>query len=235
MQNIFRVSRSSWTLLQPPPKTFYPDIMSREEECRSIWSHREALTNLTYGRRLPIFPFKWTNWGFWENNSLESSESPLCFNTSQDVSRLMSQQVLKSFHSMNPLKRNPPKSTLPLFPQPVACLWRMKDIQQAGSSQRVDMDWKNKQNHSYRWFLPPHTILGDLVFVRAFLFFGRKGSRVFLFPRRKTYKRTPFVSMAAPAEPRGEKTLFCQILGREKLLKFVEKCQWNSFKRPERG
>ena len=45
----------------------------------------------------------------------------------------------------------------------------------------------------------------------------------------------PF-SVATPAEPRGEKKLFfVQILGGEKLLKFVEKCRWNIFKRPERG
>ena len=38
------------------------------------------------------------------------------------------------------------------------------------------------------------------------------------------------------AEPRGEeKLLSVQILGGEKLLKFVEKCRWNIFKRPERG
>ena len=34
------------------------------------------------------------------------------------------------------------------------------------------------------------------------------------------------ISTAAPAEPRGEKKLFLmQILGGEKLLKFVEKCR----------
>ena len=34
------------------------------------------------------------------------------------------------------------------------------------------------------------------------------------------------VSVATPAEPRGEKKLFfVQILGGEKLLKFVEKCR----------
>ena len=46
-----------------------------------------------------------------------------------------------------------------------------------------------------------------------------------------------FASVAAPAEPRGEKKnfFFVQILGGEKLLKFVEKCRWNIFKRPERG
>ena len=44
------------------------------------------------------------------------------------------------------------------------------------------------------------------------------------------------LSVATPAEPRGEKKLFfVQILGGEKLSKFVEKCQWNIFKRPERG
>ena len=46
----------------------------------------------------------------------------------------------------------------------------------------------------------------------------------------------PFISVAPPAEPRGEKKLlFVQISGGEKLLKFVEKCRWNTFKRPERG
>ena len=45
-----------------------------------------------------------------------------------------------------------------------------------------------------------------------------------------------FVSVATPAEPRGAKQLFLvQILGGEKLLKFVEKCRWNIFKGPERG
>ena len=34
--------------------------------------------------------------------------------------------------------------------------------------------------------------------------------------------RGGFVSVATPAEPRGEKKLFVQILGGEKLLKFVE-------------
>ena len=35
-----------------------------------------------------------------------------------------------------------------------------------------------------------------------------------------------FVSVATPAEPRGEKKLFfVQILGGEKLLKFGEKCR----------
>ena len=44
------------------------------------------------------------------------------------------------------------------------------------------------------------------------------------------------LSVATPAKPRGEKKLFfVQILGGEKLLKFVEKCRWNIFKRPERG
>ena len=44
------------------------------------------------------------------------------------------------------------------------------------------------------------------------------------------------VSVATPAEPRGEKKLFfVQILGGEKLLNLVEKCRWNIFKRPERG
>ena len=44
------------------------------------------------------------------------------------------------------------------------------------------------------------------------------------------------LSVATPAEPRGEKLLFLvQILGGDKLLKFVEKCRWNIFKRPERG
>ena len=43
------------------------------------------------------------------------------------------------------------------------------------------------------------------------------------------------VSVATPAEPRGEKKKIVQILGGEKLLKVVEKCQWNIFKRPERG
>ena len=46
------------------------------------------------------------------------------------------------------------------------------------------------------------------------------------------------VSVATPAEPRGEKKkklFFVQVLGGEKLLKFVEKCQSNIFKRPERG
>ena len=44
------------------------------------------------------------------------------------------------------------------------------------------------------------------------------------------------ISVATPAEPRGEKKLFfVQILGGEKLLKIVEKCQWKTFKRPERG
>ena len=43
-------------------------------------------------------------------------------------------------------------------------------------------------------------------------------------------------SVAPPAEPRGEKKhFFVQILGGEKLLKFVEKCRWNIFKRPETG
>ena len=32
-------------------------------------------------------------------------------------------------------------------------------------------------------------------------------------------------SVATPVEPRGEKTFFVQILGGEKLLKFVEKCR----------
>ena len=42
--------------------------------------------------------------------------------------------------------------------------------------------------------------------------------------------------VATPAEPRGEKKPFLvQILGGEKLFKFVEKCRWNIFKRPERG
>ena len=37
---------------------------------------------------------------------------------------------------------------------------------------------------------------------------------------------TQVLSVATPAEPRGEKKLFfVQILGGEKLLKFVEKCQ----------
>ena len=37
---------------------------------------------------------------------------------------------------------------------------------------------------------------------------------------------SPFVSVATPAEPRGEKKLsFVQIVGGEKLLKFVEKCR----------
>ena len=35
-----------------------------------------------------------------------------------------------------------------------------------------------------------------------------------------------FVGVATPAEPRGEKkTFFVQILGGQKLLKFVEKCR----------
>ena len=35
-----------------------------------------------------------------------------------------------------------------------------------------------------------------------------------------------FVSVATPAEPRGaKKTFFVQILGGEKFLRFVEKCQ----------
>ena len=35
-----------------------------------------------------------------------------------------------------------------------------------------------------------------------------------------------FLGVATPAEPRGEKKLFfVQILGGEKLLKFVEKCR----------
>ena len=35
-----------------------------------------------------------------------------------------------------------------------------------------------------------------------------------------------FISVAPPAEPRGEKKhFFVQILGGEKLLKFVEKCR----------
>ena len=39
-------------------------------------------------------------------------------------------------------------------------------------------------------------------------------------------KRPQLVGVATPAEPRGEKKLFfVQILGREKLLKFVEKCR----------
>ena len=43
--------------------------------------------------------------------------------------------------------------------------------------------------------------------------------------------------MATPAEPRGEKKtfFFVQILGGEKLLKFVEKCRRHIFKWPERG
>ena len=45
-----------------------------------------------------------------------------------------------------------------------------------------------------------------------------------------------FFGVATPAEPRGEKKLFfVQILGGEKLLKFVEKCRSNIFRRPERG
>ena len=39
-------------------------------------------------------------------------------------------------------------------------------------------------------------------------------------------KKTWFLTVATPAEPRGEKKLFfVQILGGEKLLKFVEKCR----------
>ena len=42
------------------------------------------------------------------------------------------------------------------------------------------------------------------------------------------------LSVATPAEPRGEKNFFVvQIFGCEKLLKFVEKCRCNIFKRPE--
>ena len=44
------------------------------------------------------------------------------------------------------------------------------------------------------------------------------------------------ISVASPAEPRGEKNFFVVlILGGEKLSKFVEKCRWKTFKRPERG
>ena len=44
------------------------------------------------------------------------------------------------------------------------------------------------------------------------------------------------VSVAPPAEPRGEKKLFLvQILGGEKLLKFGEKWAVKIFSRPERG
>ena len=43
------------------------------------------------------------------------------------------------------------------------------------------------------------------------------------------------ISVPTPAEPRGEKKKNVQILGGEKLLKFVEKCLWNIYKRPERG
>ena len=40
----------------------------------------------------------------------------------------------------------------------------------------------------------------------------------------ETHKQ--FVSVATPAEPRGEKKLFfAQIFGGEELLKFVEKCR----------
>ena len=44
------------------------------------------------------------------------------------------------------------------------------------------------------------------------------------------------LSVAPPAEPRGEKKLFfVQILGGEKLLKFGEKWAVKNFSRPERG
>ena len=58
--------------------------------------------------------------------------------------------------------------------------------------------------------------------------------RLFRNPRVLGVSET--VRVATPAEPRGEKKLFfVQILGGEKLLKFVEKCQWKTLKRPERG
>ena len=41
-----------------------------------------------------------------------------------------------------------------------------------------------------------------------------------------SHDSNPYLSVATPAEPRGEKKLFfVQILGGEKLLKFVEKCR----------
>ena len=45
------------------------------------------------------------------------------------------------------------------------------------------------------------------------------------------------LSVATPAEPRRfwKKLFLVLILGGEKLLKFVEKCRWKTFKRPERG
>ena len=50
------------------------------------------------------------------------------------------------------------------------------------------------------------------------------------------HSKAIFLGVATPAEPRGEKKLFLvEILGGEKLLKSVEKCRWNIFKRPERG
>ena len=43
---------------------------------------------------------------------------------------------------------------------------------------------------------------------------------------RKKRSQSENISVATPAEPRGEKkTFFVQILGGEKLLKFVEKCR----------
>ena len=58
--------------------------------------------------------------------------------------------------------------------------------------------------------------------------FAKLGPRLFIYAY--------YLSVATPAEPRGEKNFFVvQILGGEKLLKLVEKCRWNIFKRPERG
>ena len=73
-----------------------------------------------------------------------------------------------------------------------------------------------------------------------------------MFPDTKnrnegTFAKAPFTKppfcfpsklfgVATPAEPRGEnKLFFVQILGGEKLLKFVEKCRWNIFKRPDKA
>ena len=51
----------------------------------------------------------------------------------------------------------------------------------------------------------------------------------FRFPNarfRRSKDLPDIISMANPAEPRGEKkNFFVQILGGEKLLKFVEKCR----------
>ena len=45
----------------------------------------------------------------------------------------------------------------------------------------------------------------------------------------------PLQSLAVKIKKKKKKLFFVQILGGEKLLKFVEKCRWNIFKRPERG